>query len=140
MTVKNITEAWAKADEIIPTDYNKNESKSARAGYDIYEGINGDYICDLGNRLEVNLATGKTVNIWIDTTPQFSEGQIEDALRVISEAIYKIDDNINDKLQRVTGIDKARKKIYGAYKEIAKILKNQHPESPLYKMYNLDEA
>lgn len=95
------------------------------------------YICDLGNRLEVNLETGETVNVWIEETPKFKEYQISDALEVINNAIYEIDDLVNDKLAEVTGIKQARNKLYGAYDIIAKILKEQHPESKLAKKYNL---
>lgn len=143
MKVNNRAEAWRNADEIFPTDYMKDERASQAAGYDIYystaNGVNA-WISDLGNRLEVNLATGETINIWIEEEPQFSEYQIEDALRVISDAIYKIDDNILPKLQEATGIDEARSKLYGAYAEIAKILNAQHPHSKLIKRYNLNEA
>lgn len=144
MTVANKKEAWIRADELFPTDYSKDEAKSSRAGYDIYtstaDGCN-DYICDLGDRLEINYyETGETVNIWIKEKPQFEEYQIADALKVINEAIYQIDDNILPKLQAATGIDEARNKLYGAYAEIAKILKSQHPESKLYAMYNLQYA
>ena len=144
MKVTNVKDAWKTADEIFPTDYIKDEAKSVAAGYDIYTstalGCN-DYICDLGDRLEINYyETGKTVNIWIEEEPQFEEYQIADALKVIDEAIYQIDDNILPKLQEATGIDEARKKLYEAYAEIAKILKSQHPESKLYAMYNLQYA
>ena len=144
MKVKNVKDAWKTADELFPTDYIKDEAKSAAAGYDIYtstaDGCN-DYICDLGDRLEINYyETGETVNIWIEGEPQFDEYQIADALEVIDEAIYQIDDKILPKLQSATGIDEARNKLYGAYAEIAKILKSQHPESKLYSMYNLQDA
>lgn len=144
MKVTNVKDAWKKADELFPTDYVKDEAKSSRAGYDIYtstaDGCN-DYICDLGIRLEINYyETGKSVNIWIDAEPKFTEYQIADALKVIDEAIYQIDDNILPTLQAATGIDEARMKLYGAYAEIAKILKSQHPESKLYTMYNLQDA
>lgn len=69
MTVKTAREAWEKADAIFPTDYEKDNERSDRAGYDIYkstlEGCNS-WISDLGNRLEINLENGETVNIWID--------------------------------------------------------------------------
>ena len=143
MNVTSRQEAWNKADEIFPTDYIKNDRYSAEVGYDIYTstaaGVNA-WISDLGDRLEINLATGDTVNIWIDDEPKFSEYQIADALEIIDDAIYKIDDEINDKLAEITGIAEARDKLYGAYKVIAKILKQQHPESKLYKKYNLQDA
>jgi hypothetical protein len=143
MTFKTKEEAWNYANEIFPTDYHENTIKSKNAGYPIYDSNLGDdngWIADLGDRLEVNLPNGKSINIWIVPEPTFPEWQIEDALRVISDAIYKIDDNITHKFQEATGIDEARAKLYGAYAEIAKIIKSQHPESKLYDMYNLQDA
>lgn len=68
-TVKNEAEAWAKVNQIFPTDYERDEGRSIRAGYPIYtstaEGCYYDYICELGDRLEVNLSTGETINVWI---------------------------------------------------------------------------
>ena len=143
MKVRSRKEAWDKADVIFPTDYIKDEIRSKRAGYDIYystaKGVNA-WISDLGNRLEVNLETGETVNIWIEEEPKFKEYQIADALSVISTAIYEIDDQIDSKLADVTGIKEARDKLYGAYKVIANILKEQYPDSKLYEDYNLQDA
>ena len=136
-------QAWKMADEIFPTDYAKDERASMAAGYGIYwstaDGVNA-WISDLSDRIEINLPNAKSINIWIVEEPQFPEYQIEDALRVISEAIYQIDDNILPKLQKATGIDDARAKLYGAYAEIAKILKTQHPDSKLYDAWNLQDA
>lgn len=132
--------AWTIANEVFPTDYMKNETRSKRAGYDIYESTaEGVYawISDLGNRLEVNLDNGTTITIWINEKPKFKEWQIEDALQVIDKAIYKIDDIVDDRLAQETGIAEAREKLYGAYEEIAKILKEQYPESSLLERYNL---
>ena len=74
MKVKTASEAWTEAARIFPTDWQKDEESSARAGYPIYrstaEGHYYDYICDLNDRLEVNLSTGKTVNIWIEGEPE----------------------------------------------------------------------
>ena len=143
MKVKSKQKAWRKADVLFSTDYMKDDIRSNRAGYDIYystaAGVDA-WISDLGDRLEVNMENGKTVNIWIDDEPQFAEYQLEDALSVISDAIYAIDDNVLPNLQKVTGLDEARAKIYGAYGEIAKILKAQYPNSRLYDMYNLKDA
>lgn len=134
-------EAWNKADVIFSANYIKDENRSARAGYDIYMSTAvGVYawICDLGNRLEVNLENGETVNIWIEEEPAFKEYQCADALDVINLAIYKIDDLVNDKLAEVTGIAEARKQLYAACGKIAEILKKQYPESALFERYNLN--
>lgn len=143
MKVKSRKEAWNKADIIFPTDYAKDEARSSRAGYTVYystaKGV-AAWISDLGDRLEINLENGETVNIWIDKEPQFSESQIADALSVIDNAIYDIDDKINGKLADTTGIKAARDTLYRAYKEIAKILEAQHPGSPLFAQYNLQDA
>ena len=67
---KSAEEAWNRVNEIFPTDYAKDEDSSQRAGYPIFrstaDGHFYDYICDLNDRLEVNLSTGETVNIWIE--------------------------------------------------------------------------
>lgn len=68
MTVTSIKDAWAEANKIFPTDYEHDTSRSERAGYPIYYSTASDvnaWISDLGNRLEVNLPDGKSVNIWI---------------------------------------------------------------------------
>lgn len=67
--VRTEDEAWDKVNEIFPTDYDKDEAASLRAGYPIYRSRVEyyNYICDLGARLEVNLGS-TTINIWIDDT------------------------------------------------------------------------
>lgn len=67
MTVTSIRDAWAEVQKIFPTDYEHDTSRSERAGYPIYystTAVNA-WISDLGNRLEVNLPDGQSVNIWI---------------------------------------------------------------------------
>ena len=94
MTVSSREQAWIEAGKIFPTDYDKDESSSARAGYPIFrfrgDWCTGDFannwISDLGNRLEVNLASGESINIWIEKEkPEFGEYQLADALKIISE-------------------------------------------------------
>lgn len=43
-----------------------HDEKTERAGYPIYKNVydDPDYICDLGDRLEVNFFSGHTVNFW----------------------------------------------------------------------------
>ena len=143
MKANSRAQAWREADNLFPTDYIKDEMKSNIAGYDIYcstcEGVNA-WISDLEDRLEINFTTGETVNIWIEEEPQFKEYQISDALEVIDDAIYEIDDKVDIKLAEIAGIKEARNKLYDAYKEIAKILKSQYPDSELYQRYNLQNA
>lgn len=68
-TVNSVREAWSKANEIFPTDYEHDSDCTRRAGYDIYWSTRPGctaWISDLGNRLEVNLPNGESVNIWIE--------------------------------------------------------------------------
>ena len=77
ITVNSVSEAWQKANEIFPTDYEYDNGSRERTGYEIYRSTvtehNYDYICDLGDRLEINLSNGDTVNIWIDETETATE-------------------------------------------------------------------
>jgi len=70
MTVTSIRDAWAEVQKIFPTRYEHDANRSERAGYPIYystaSGVNA-WISDLGNRLEVNLPDGKSVDIWIQS-------------------------------------------------------------------------
>lgn len=71
MIVSTKEKAWEEVNKIFPTDYEKDESSSIRAGYDIYRHPTLNYysrICDLNDRLEV--LTGEygenVTNIWIE--------------------------------------------------------------------------
>ena len=69
MTVTSIRDAWAEVQKIFPTRYEHDANRSERAGYPIYYSTASDvnaWISDLGNRLEVNLPDGKSVDIWIE--------------------------------------------------------------------------
>lgn len=68
MKAQNINEAWTIAREIFPTELQKDDESSSRAGYPIYRSTTRHYcyICELGDRLEINLDDGRTINIWIN--------------------------------------------------------------------------
>ena len=68
MIVKSRNEAWNEANKLMPCDYELDSASSEKAGYNIFRGNTEyyAYICDLGNRLEVNLPNGKSVNIVIE--------------------------------------------------------------------------
>lgn len=97
MTVTSIKDAWNEAQRIFPTDYAEDKQRSKRAGYPIYhstaDGVNA-WISDLGNRLEVNLPDGKSVNIWIETPVE----KPEEAAPVLSEERKEV----ARRLQRIT--------------------------------------
>lgn len=139
MKVANIKEAWRKADIIFPTDYLLDSERTEKAGYNIYwstlDGCTA-WISDLGDRLELNLPDGKTVNIWIEEC-KYKEYQIKDALSVISDTIYEIDDKINNQLADELGITDARNSLYATYDKIKKMLDTYYPGSNLITDYNL---
>ena len=91
MKVTNKQEAWNKVNKIFPTDYEQDLGSSDRAGYPIYrstaEGHYYDYICDLGNRLEVNLDSSHlaTVNIWIEE-PAKAEDNVQAGVEAMHAA------------------------------------------------------
>ena len=87
MKAHTIHEAWSIANEIFPTDYTKNESASERAGYDVYtSNLDGcaAWVSDLGDRLEINLDNGKTINIWIEAET------VAEAVKTPSERVETI--------------------------------------------------
>lgn len=86
MKAKNREEAWRKADRMFPTDYQKDDIGSEKAGYPIYTSTlegNMSWISDLGNRLELNIENEdgdvESVNIWINEEPEIVENKILDA-------------------------------------------------------------
>ncbi len=141
ITVKTHDEAIAVAKTMLEGQlFMKDNERSERAGYPIYTTEkNDEWVSDLGSRLEVNQGA-ESMNIWIDPHKGIMEYQLADALEVIDNCIYKIDDNISTELTRTTGIGQARTLLYGAYKEIRDILDAKFPESNLYAKYNLAEA
>lgn len=72
---------------------------------------------------------------WVN---HLSEADVARLLKLISDFIYKIDDNFIS----VPGIhtEEARNKVYDLYDEIYEYLKKYYPESNLIKSYNLDES
>lgn len=93
MTVTSIRDAWAEVQKIFPTDYEHDTSRSERAGYPIYystaAGMNA-WISDLGNRLEVNLPDGQSVNIWIKAPVEVAaQGPSEDTEDEVMKARFE---------------------------------------------------
>ena len=85
ITVHSAEEAWQKANEIFPTDYEQDGAASARAGYPIYcttrQGFTA-WISDLGTRLELNLPELETVNIWIEEEEEEETEETEETEEV----------------------------------------------------------
>lgn len=118
MKVNSMLKAWEAASEIFPTDYEKDESASVKAGYPIYtstaSGVNA-WISDLGNRLEVNLPDGNTVNIWVEVEekPEKRELKKENELKAVAVGISEnitirtyINGNSNDTTRKASTAEK----------------------------------
>lgn len=96
MKVTSKQEAWNKVNEIFPADYVKDEHSSNRAGYPVYrstaEGHHCDYICDLGDRLEVNLDSShlETVNIWIEQPTQEPTQELSDERKKLAKRLQRV--------------------------------------------------
>lgn len=96
MVVRTMAEAWKIADEQTSADYEYDAGRSARAGYPVYyttaEGAT-EYICDLGDRLEVNRADGQTVNIWIKS--DLTDDEKREIRAYIDDFLYRLEDNFS---------------------------------------------
>lgn len=68
LNAKNREEAWQMAGEIFGIEYEEDAGASNGAGYPIYRGVSNKqcWISDLNCRLELNMANGETINIWIE--------------------------------------------------------------------------
>jgi len=110
--VSSVSEAWRAAARIFPTDYEKNEENSKRAGYPIYETTSTDerfsgfHISDLNTRLEVNMGA-ETVTIWIE----------EDAFEIVVKGLTEEE---KESLKEV--VDKEIRRI--KYREYPKVCVN----------------
>ena len=75
-------EAWKHVQKIFPTEYAKDEEATEYAGYPIYrstvEGYWWNWICDLGNCLEVNLMDGTTIRVYIAEKEEAEDGGMTD--------------------------------------------------------------
>lgn len=141
ITVISEKEAWSKASELMPTDFYHDSRKSNNAGYPIYfstsDNVNA-WISDLGNRLEVNLPDGSSINVWIDE-PEYKEYQLDDMLNVVSDMIYELEDKILPELASAAGFGNVRKDLYKAYEFCRDYCNKYYPESKLIKKYNLNK-
>lgn len=94
--VSSVSEAWRTVARIFPTDYEKDEERSKRAGYPIYETTSKDerfygfHISDLNTRLEVNMGA-ETVTIWIkeDEFEIVVKGLTEEEKESLKEVVDK---------------------------------------------------
>ena len=109
ITVKNKAEAWDLFSRLFPKwTIGLDAESSERAGYDTYRDENEfyNYVCDLGDHLEINIKEGnQTERIYfeaepadvIDTGLYFNDEQLDYIVRKVkkslSEAILTDDGN-----------------------------------------------
>lgn len=84
ITVHSTEEAWSKANELFPTDYEYDSRRSAKAGYPIYWTTKEDataWISDINVALELNIQhedySIETIKIDIEEEPEAEEAQEE---------------------------------------------------------------
>lgn len=65
LTANSRSSAIEIAYQLLEEVFSYSSFKSNRAGYPIYTCESGAYVCDLGDRIEINFANGFTKNIWI---------------------------------------------------------------------------
>lgn len=86
----SVSEAWQIVNRYFPSDYEKDEIGSKNAGYPIYRSTSEslpnafyNYICDLGNCIEVNLCDedwqGSTIRVEIRDDQKEEAVEVEEA-------------------------------------------------------------
>lgn len=68
--------AWEEVNRIFPYSCSIDHESSQRAGYPIYRADDPEihaYICNLGDRLELNFPDGTSRNIWYGAEPERKE-------------------------------------------------------------------
>lgn len=92
ITAASTRHAWEIAGEILGADYSEDTASTARAGYPIHRSTaegNRGYICDLGDRLEVNLQDGSSRNIWISREALADEAATAQTIQKLREAVTR---------------------------------------------------
>ena len=72
--VNSKTQAWKLAKRLFEKNcsFELDNNRTERAGYKIYYSTGTqEYICDLGNRLELNYSDGTSENIWINEPAKY---------------------------------------------------------------------
>lgn len=99
ITVENYEQAWVKAAEILGCSFYYDKVASEDAGYPVHKGDSevNCWISDLGNRLEVNMSNGSTINIWIEEEKLYTAAEVRQIITNAKrelEAIEKIIDAV----------------------------------------------
>jgi hypothetical protein len=105
-TYKSEFEAWKWVHEMFPgTQWYLDHESSERAGYKTYRDTEEfyNYVCELGDRLEVNLKEGnRTINLWIEKEepeikPETYKIEFNDVeLILVKGALYRLSTTFNE--------------------------------------------
>jgi hypothetical protein len=111
-TFKNEFDAWKWVHEMFPgTQWYLDHESSERAGYKTYRDTEEfyNYVCELGDRVEVNLKEGnQTINLWIEKEepeikPETYKIEFNDVeLIIVKGALYRLSTSFNE-LDTVSG-------------------------------------
>ena len=111
-TFKNEYDAWKWIHEVFPdTQWYLDHESSERAGYKTYRDIEEfyNYVCELGDRVEVNLKEGNhTINLWLEKEepeikPETYKIEFNDVeLIIVKGALYRLSTSFNE-LDTVSG-------------------------------------
>ncbi len=76
---ENRDEAWKMAQQVFGCDWEEDAGASNGAGYPIYRGTSDArcWISDLGSRLELNMADGSTINIWLEDAKTYTAAEVK---------------------------------------------------------------
>lgn len=102
ITVTAKTEAWDVAMALLggKMNYNLDKISSEKAGYNVFRSEDSyyNYICDLGDRLEVNMDSGITKNIWIGKQEEPTKEIIHEYNYSSNDFLDKVADKVAEKL------------------------------------------
>ena len=97
MTVKTEAAAWKTAAEIFGCEYQRDTTASNNAGYPIYRGVSDAqcWISDLGSRLELNMADGSTITIWIEPEEKrYTAAEVRELVRTTKNELAAVEEVI----------------------------------------------
>jgi hypothetical protein len=120
----------------------ENEEKSSDAGHPVFlYGGESRRADDFGDRIVVS-RDGESLTIVIDPLRDLRYDQVTDALDLLNDILYDIDDKMPSVIEDNTHIGEARRLLYGAWAEIREILIKRFPDraDALIKKFHLDEA
>jgi hypothetical protein len=105
-TFKSEFDAWKWIHEMFPgTQWYFDHESSERAGYKTYRDIEEfyNYVCELGDRVEVNLKEGnRTINLWLEKEepeikPETYKIEFNDVeLILVKGALYRLSTTFNE--------------------------------------------